>query len=116
MRGTENAPKMQLVGGSANISVHGMQGRKLLVWLGEFPRPPFGHTFPGGLTRSAAFIQPRDLSSIMRGLSSGRICFTDLTDRVLLSRGMKGCHVHFMDKETEHFIRSRMDLNGSETA
>jgi DUF2075 family protein len=45
--------------------------------------------------------------------------FADLvknTYRVLLSRGMKGCYVHFMDKETEHFIRSRMDLNGSETA
>jgi hypothetical protein len=38
------------------------------------------------------------------------------TYRVLLSRGMKGCYVHFMDKETEHFIRSRMDLNSSETA
>jgi len=31
------------------------------------------------------------------------------TYRVLLSRGMKGCYVHFMDKETEHFIRSRME-------
>lgn len=38
--------------------------------------------------------------------------FADLvknTYRVLLSRGMKGCYVHFMDKETEHFIRSRME-------
>jgi hypothetical protein len=31
------------------------------------------------------------------------------TYRVLLSRGMKGCYVHFMDIETEHFIRSRME-------
>ena len=29
---------------------------------------------------------------------------------------MKGCYVHFMDKETEHFIRSRMDLNKSGTS
>ncbi len=38
--------------------------------------------------------------------------FVDLvknTYRVLLSRGMKGCYVHFMDKETERFFRSRME-------
>lgn len=38
--------------------------------------------------------------------------FVDLvknTYRVLLSRGMKGCYVHFMDKETEQFVRSRME-------
>jgi hypothetical protein len=31
------------------------------------------------------------------------------TYRVLLTRGMKGCYVHFMDKDTERFIRSRID-------
>ena len=38
--------------------------------------------------------------------------FTDLvknTYRVLLSRGLKGCYVHFMDRETELFFRSRME-------
>ena len=38
--------------------------------------------------------------------------FTDLTKntyRVLLSRGMKGCYVHFMDKGTETFFRTRME-------
>jgi hypothetical protein len=38
--------------------------------------------------------------------------FTELvknTYRVLLSRGIKGCYVHFMDKETEHFIRRRIE-------
>jgi hypothetical protein len=42
--------------------------------------------------------------------------FTELvknTYRVLLSRGMKGCYVHFMDKETEHFFRSRMESEKS---
>jgi uncharacterized protein len=29
--------------------------------------------------------------------------------RVLLSRAMKGCYVYFMDKETETFVRSRME-------
>jgi len=38
--------------------------------------------------------------------------FVDLvknTYRVLLSRGMTGCYVHFMDKDTERFVRSRME-------
>ena len=38
--------------------------------------------------------------------------FVDLvknTYRVLLSRGMKGCYVHFVDKDTERFVRSRME-------
>ncbi len=38
--------------------------------------------------------------------------FTDLvknTYRVLLSRGLKGCYVYFMDRPTEHFVRSRME-------
>lgn len=38
--------------------------------------------------------------------------FTDLvknTYRVLLSRGIKGCYVYFMDKDTENFVKSRME-------
>ena len=38
--------------------------------------------------------------------------FLDLaknTYRVLLSRDLKGCYVHFMDKDTERFFRSRME-------
>jgi len=38
--------------------------------------------------------------------------FTDLVKnayRVLLSRGMKGCYVYFADKDTERFVRSRME-------
>jgi len=38
--------------------------------------------------------------------------FTELvknTYRVLLSRGMKGCYVYFMDKDTERFFKSRME-------
>ena len=29
--------------------------------------------------------------------------------RVLLSRRLKGCYVHFMDKETEMFVKSRIE-------
>jgi len=31
------------------------------------------------------------------------------TYRVLLTRGMKGCYVHFMDKNTENYFRSRTE-------
>ena len=31
------------------------------------------------------------------------------TYRVLLTRGMKGCFVHFLEKETEQFFRSRTE-------
>jgi DUF2075 family protein len=44
--------------------------------------------------------------------------FVDLvknTYRVLLSRGMKGCYVHFMDKDTERFFRSRMEIRRQNT-
>jgi DUF2075 family protein len=34
------------------------------------------------------------------------------TYRVLLTRGMKGCYVHFMEKNTENFFRSRMEHTG----
>lgn len=35
------------------------------------------------------------------------------TYRVLLSRGMKGCFVHFLDPETEKFVRSRTEGLGA---
>lgn len=41
--------------------------------------------------------------------------FADLvknTYRVLLTRGMKGCFVHFIDKETERFFKSRTECVG----
>jgi len=45
--------------------------------------------------------------------------FIDLvknTYRVLLSRGLKGCYVYFMDKETERFVLSRIEaLNAADS-
>ncbi|HWO28339.1 MAG TPA: DUF2075 domain-containing protein, partial [Candidatus Acidoferrum sp.] len=38
--------------------------------------------------------------------------FTEMvknTYRVLLTRGMKGCYVHFINKDTEYFFRSRIE-------
>ena len=43
--------------------------------------------------------------------------FVDLvknTYRVLLTRGMKGCYVYFIDRETEKFFRSRTERLGPE--
>lgn len=43
--------------------------------------------------------------------------FVDLvknTYRVLLSRGLKGCYVCFLDKDTERFFRTRIDGNVAE--
>lgn len=37
------------------------------------------------------------------------------TYRVLLTRGMKGCYVYFMDKETERFFKSRLEMAQSNT-
>jgi len=34
---------------------------------------------------------------------------TKNTYRVLLSRGLKGCYVHFINKDTERFFKSRME-------
>ncbi|HTY39309.1 MAG TPA: DNA/RNA helicase domain-containing protein, partial [Bacteroidota bacterium] len=33
------------------------------------------------------------------------------TYRVLLSRGMKGCYVCFVDKDTERFVKTRIQLS-----
>jgi len=48
----------------------------------------------------------------------GKDRFADMvknTYRVLLSRGLKGCYVHFMDKDTERFFRSRMETSRSKS-
>lgn len=45
-------------------------------------------------------------------VSKSKDKFIDLvknTYRVLLSRGMKGCYVYFMDKDTERFFKSRIE-------
>jgi len=38
------------------------------------------------------------------------------TYRVLLTRGMKGCYVHFLDKATEYFFRSRFERDSGVVA
>ena len=38
------------------------------------------------------------------------------TYRVLLSRGLKGCYIYFMDKDTERFFKSRMEFSKGATS
>ena len=57
-------------------------------------------------------------ASFDRVVKGSRERFVDLvknTYRVLLSRGMKGCYVYFMDKDTERFVRSRMEVSAAES-
>ena len=52
-------------------------------------------------------------ASADRTVKQAKEGFVDLvknTYRVLLSRGLKGCYVTFLDKDTERFVRSRMEV------
>ncbi|TAM44644.1 MAG: DUF2075 domain-containing protein [Acidobacteria bacterium] len=51
-------------------------------------------------------------ASFDRPVKQGGEAFIDLvknTYRVLLSRGLRGCYVHFVDRDTERFFRTRID-------
>jgi DUF2075 family protein len=47
---------------------------------------------------------------VVRGAKGKFVELVKNTYRVLLSRGLKGCYVYFLDLDTENFIRSRMDI------
>jgi len=46
---------------------------------------------------------------VVRGARERFVDLVKNTYRVLLSRGLKGCYVHFMDKGTETFVRNRCE-------
>lgn len=46
---------------------------------------------------------------VVRGSKDKFIELIKNSYRVLLTRGLKGCYVHFMDKDTERFVKSRME-------
>jgi len=54
-------------------------------------------------------IKANSFDSVVRRSNDKFIDLVKNTYRVLLTRGMKGCYVYFMDKETERFFRSRID-------
>lgn len=51
----------------------------------------------------------KSFDTIVRRSRANFDMFVKNTYRVLLSRGIKGCYVYFMDKNTERFVRSRME-------
>ncbi len=56
-------------------------------------------------------VKDESADSVVKRSKEGFIDLVKSTYRVLLSRGMKGCYVYFVDKETERFFKSRMDLS-----
>jgi len=46
---------------------------------------------------------------LVRSAGADFVRLTKNTYRVLFSRAMKGCYVYFVDKDTERFVRSRME-------
>jgi len=58
-------------------------------------------TWKADATASADTVVRRSQQDFLRNVKN--------TYRVLLSRGLKGCYVHFLDKATENFFRSRME-------
>jgi DUF2075 family protein len=51
----------------------------------------------------------KSYDAMVKRAKTGFLELVKNTYRVLLSRGLKGCYVYFMDKNTERFVRSRME-------
>ncbi len=60
-----------------------------------------GSSWIGDRSHSADPVVKRDKTNFLNLVKN--------TYRVLLSRGLKGCYLHFLDKETERFFQSRME-------
>jgi uncharacterized protein len=86
--------------------VYNIQGFELdyvgVIWGRDLVYRFAEQTWVGDKTQSADSIVKRSKEKFAELVKN--------TYRVLLSRGLKGCYVHFMDKETENFIRSRMEV------
>jgi len=85
--------------------VYNIQGFELdyigVIWGKDLRYNLDDQTWVGDKTQSADSVVKRSMDR-----------FVDLvknTYRVLLSRGIKGCYVHFLDRDTERFVRSRME-------
>ena len=67
-----------------------------------------------GPPKRAASPPPHD-STVKRGFKNGSVTREEITGyikntyRVLLSRGLKGCYVHFLDEDTRRFVEGRID-------
>jgi hypothetical protein len=93
--------------------VYNIQGFELdyvgVIWGKDLVYDFDRQTWAGDKTQSADSVVKRSKEQ-----------FVDLvknTYRVLLSRGIKGCYVHFLDRNTERFVRTRIESDaGTEVA
>jgi len=60
-------------------------------------------------TRSWKGIPENSADTVVKRSKDQFLQLTKNTYRVLLSRGMKGCYVYFLDKETEKFFKTRLE-------
>jgi DUF2075 family protein len=71
----------------------------------------FGHDLTYNFdTQSWEGHKDRSSDGVVKRSKEQFVDFLKNTYRVLLSRGLKGCYVYFMDKDTERFFKSRMEL------
>jgi len=68
----------------------------------------FGLDFTYSPDEGKWIANPEHSKDTMVKRSKDYLAFAQNLYRVLLTRGMKGCYVYFMDKETERFLRSRL--------
>ena len=85
--------------------MYNIQGFELdyigLIWGRDLRYDLDGQRWVGDKTQSA--------DSVVKRSKEGFVDLVKNTYRVLLSRGIKGCYVHFMDRDTERFVRSRIE-------
>jgi hypothetical protein len=86
--------------------VYTIQGFELdyvgVIWGADLSYDFDGGGWVGDKTASADPVVKRSGDHFLRLLKN--------TYRVLLSRGMKGCYVYFMDRDTARFVQSRLEL------
>ena len=85
--------------------VYNIQGFELdyigVIWGRDLRYNLDGQSWVGDKTQSSDSVVKRSKEHFVELVKN--------TYRVLLSRGIKGCYVHFMDRDTERFIRSRIE-------
>lgn len=72
-----------------------------VIWGMDLTYDPTEGKWKGDATKS--------FDSIVKGAGDRFAQLVKNTYRTLLSRGLKGCYVYFLDKETEKFVRSRTE-------
>jgi DUF2075 family protein len=72
-----------------------------LIWGGDLRYDPRAGQWIGDPSQSADPVVKRSKDQFLDLVKN--------TYRVLLTRGMKGCYVHFVDEDTRNFVRSRIE-------